>query len=71
MATVRINIRLIIKSKVPARTREMVMEADPGQDMVEGHIHSLQSDRTALQVSRLQQLRKRVATLETGLHWYD
>lgn len=40
-------------SKVLVCTREMVMEADPGQDMVEGHIDSLQSDRTALQVSRL------------------
>lgn len=40
-------------SKVPLCTGEMVVEADPGQDMVEGHIDSLQSDGTALQVARL------------------
>lgn len=46
--------------KVPVCTREVVVEADPGQDMVEGHIDSLQPDGTALQVSRLQQLCKSI-----------
>lgn len=44
----------------------MMVEADPGQDMVEGHIDSLQSDRTALQVSRLKQLCKSITAKTKG-----
>lgn len=43
-----------------------MVEADPGQDVVEGHIHPLQFDGTALQVSRLEQLCERVAAQRKG-----
>jgi len=48
----------------------MVVEADPGQSVVEGHVDSLQSDGAALHVARLEQLCKRIAgqTKQERLH---
>ena len=43
------------------RTREVVVEADPGQEVMERHADALQADRARLQVPRLQQFRVRVA----------
>lgn len=44
------------------RTGEVVMKADPGQKVVEGHVDAFQFDRAALQVPRFQQLCKCIAS---------
>lgn len=49
------------KAMCVSGTREVVVEADPGQEVVEGHVDALQSDWTALEVAGLQQLRKSIA----------
>lgn len=48
------------KATCASFTREMVVEADPGQQVVEGHVDALQPDWTALEVARLQQFRESI-----------